>query len=115
MLKPVAMALAAVVLVAGTAGAQVRDPNAPTGPYSPNPPQNTPDLQPPPPCGSATNLARGQAGTSLARGTVAMQAPGNQPKPGAAAPTGALADLQCAAKGPSGQAVPPPSASGPHP
>ena len=111
--RGVVLALATFALI-GAAGAQTHDPNAPTGPHSPNPPRNTPDLTPAPPCGPATNLASNQVG--MAPGTPsAAQAPEKSKEPSAAPHTGVLADTQCATKGPTGQALPPPSAAGPHP
>jgi len=112
-LKGAALGLATFALI-GAAGSQTLDPNAPTGPHSPNPPRNIPDLKPAPPCGPATNLASNQAGAPPGTPNSA-QAPEKSKEPGAAPPTGALADTQCATKGPTGQALPPPSAAGPHP
>ncbi len=105
----IGFATAALLLV--PAVAQIRDPNAPTGPYSPHPAQHAPDLRQPAPCEPAANTAGNRAGTPPGTPTTAMQAPEKSRGPS----TGALGGTHCPGAGPTSRPVPPPTAAGPHP
>jgi hypothetical protein len=101
MMRKRAILCIAALLAAAQAAAQVPNGNVPAGPYNPNNPNlppNAPDLQQPPPCGAAANLASneapqasrgaaaGEASTGSARAQSALASDANK----------ALADTQCA-------------------
>jgi len=76
-MKPFIIALSIVTVTLGTALAQT-DPNAPTGPYNPNPPAQLTGSQAPPPCNLAAN------GASEGSGTASPTASAEQPQVGKA-------------------------------
>jgi len=63
-MKSFAIGLSIVIVTLGTAFADVTNPNAPTGPYNPDPPAQATGLQAPAPCSPAANIASNGTGAT---------------------------------------------------
>ena len=113
-MKTLVIALSIVTAALGSALAQT-DPNAPTGPFNPNPPAQIVGQQMPITCAPPANGAGNGAGTT-APGAAAGQAPGTQAdKQASAAKDQPAAGAGCAAQDhPVGGSTPAP-ANPPHP